>query len=458
VGVDNTDWWSVDKWNDYMRDLSPLAIDTTIHWDTLEICVGFLCDTTDLPPHSLGLQVDDITIVAHTGEHFDLGVTAVQLPSPNANDISLFMDTVAVTNFGLETAHIWDYGIVMGIQDSSGAFVFGPTFVASFAPQIDPGSTKKVPVDTTICNWTLTEEGNYQFLIWTFWPPDTNTVNDTLKTWWSSKDHTYPGVYNYPAGCGELRRHDRGFYTYPQIERRDMSAGDIAAVHFTPSERFCPFDLRYVRPGMADSAIICTLTVWGSGSLPDEAPLLAAAGFDPAAGDSVDLSAIEALQDLCSDFWIGIKFPTGCGAIMGMEMEESEPEEYPGRCWGRSYLKTDTTGWEWPPLEYDWLITTGIAWRTVDPQISLTDGSLHFDWTDVSQAGRYFIYRQNEPSAAVPALFDSTAVSEYTDSGAAGDTAVHYYYRFRTAHQDGISYDRLSREVGEFDRSLENGP
>jgi len=452
--INDDSWWCVDQWSDWMHDLSPLVTDSTIVWDTLQVAIGVsngFMDTTG----TVGLQVDHITLSGRVGAPSDIGVSAMKIPGPNANDMEIVIDSVAITNYGFNVAASGCYQVFMTVLDTSRAPVFGPAQVLDFlkAPNVEPLETVMAALDTTASAFTLIEAMDYEMKVWTLWPSDTSAYNDTLTTL-SAKAKHYPGFTNHPAGCGELRYHDQGFYTYPEIERRDMSAGDIAAVHFTPAERFRPFDLRYVRPAVADSAVVCSLKVWGSGSTPDEATLLAAIAFDPSVANNIDLDSYQALKDLCSDFWIGIEFPAGCEAIMGAEMEESDPDEYPGRCWDRSYLKTNTSGWD--RQDFDWLIMAGTAWRTVDPEISVVDGALYFDWADVGQAGRYLIYRQTGPSAAVPVLYDSTIVSEYTDGGAVGDTAVQYHYRFRTVHQDGTGYDKLSREVGEFDRFLEN--
>jgi hypothetical protein len=458
-GISNENWWCIDQWSDWMHDMSPLVTDTTILWDTLQTALGLQTtahlDTTG----TVGLQVDRITLSGRMGAPYDIGISAMKIPGPNANDIEVIIDSVTIVNYGFNTAASGTYQVFMTVLDSNLTAVFGPTQVLAYgdAPNIDPLDQATVNLNDA-ATFTLTEEMAYDIKVYTSWVLDTTTVNDTLKLPYAAKADRYPRFYNYPAGQGELRHNDRGFYTYPDFDYRPMSAGDIAAVHFTPSDRFFPFDLRWAQPELADSAVTCSLKVWGSGPLPDEAPLLATVGFDPATGDSIDLSAIEPLQDLCSDFWIGVEFPAGGEAVMGMEMEESEPWEYLGRCWGRSYLKTDTTGWEWPPLDYDWLITAGISWRTVAPEIYKVKDDLHIIWDNVSQAGQYYIYRQTEPDTAIAAPFDSTPIASYTDTGAVGDTAVHYYYWLHTVHQDGQIYDKLSHGVGEFDIHTTNQP
>jgi len=459
--IDNNSWWCVDQWSSWMHDMSPLVTDSTIIWDTLQVAIGVLTgpgmDTTG----TVGLQVDHITLSGRIGAPYDIGVSAMKLPGPNANDVAVTINSVAITNYGFNVACSGCYQVFMVVLDTSRMAVFGPAQVLDFlhAPNVWPLETVMAPLDTTQSTFTLTEEMDHDIKVWTFWPSDTSVYNDTLKTPFSAKADHYPGFFNYPAGCGELRRHDQGFYTYPQIERRDMGAGDIAAVHFTPDESLYPFDLRLGLPEIKGIGETYNFKVWGSGNTPDEAPLLANIPFTTTTGDTlkywrIELDTIDALQHLSSDFWMGVEFITETGDdVMGTESAENNQL---GRNWGHSYLDTDTTTWE--AYDYDWVISAVIGWRTVDPEIYKAKDDLHILWEPVSQAGQYYIYRQTQPDLGVPVLFDSTTASEYTDAGAVGDTTVQYYYRFRTIHQDGIAYDKLSREVGEFDRFLTNEP
>ena len=91
---------------------------------------------------------------------------------------------------------------------------FGPTQVLAYgdAPDIDPLDQTTVNLNDA-AKFTLSEEMAYDIKAYTSWVLDTTTVNDTLKTPFSAKTDRYPGFYTHPAGQGELRYHDRGFYT-----------------------------------------------------------------------------------------------------------------------------------------------------------------------------------------------------------------------------------------------------
>jgi|GEM_PF-1216820 len=465
-GVTTGDWWNTDQWSDFMHNMTPLVTDTTMTWDSLQVQIGFSSDAGWDTTGYTGLSVDDVTLSGRIGAPYDIGVSALKVPSPNANDVEVVVDSVAITNYGFNVASSGVYQVYMAVLDTNRTAVFGPTQVLDFlnAPNVEPLETVMAPLDPTVAKFTLTEEMAYDIKAWTFWASDTSDYNDTLKIEEHSTDTKqtaiYPSFYNYPAGQGQLRYNDQGLYYYPYINIRSMGDGDIAAVHFEPDADFMPFWIRLGLFQMADSNHTCTFHVWGSGNTPAEAPLLTSVTIN-SDSSRVVLSDSTALEHLSSDFWMGVEFATGCGSIMGTETGENDPEEYPGRNWGHSYLYTDTTGWE--PYDYDWLLDAVISWRTVDPEAlpSLSgppknsSGNLYLDWADVSQSQDYLIYRSTHIESTFPFL-DSTAVSNYTDVGVVGNTGTHYYYLFNSRHQDGGVYDKTSKAIGEFDRSLLN--
>ena len=461
AGVDNNTWWNTDNWSDFMHDMSPLVTDSTITWDTLQVQIGFSSDAGWDTTGTIGLQVDDVTLSGRIGAPFDIGVSALRIPGPNANDREVVIDSVAITNYGFNVAASGTYQVFMCVLDTDQVAVMDTTQVLEFgsAPNIEPLETAIAYLDPDQAKFTMTEEMSYDIKIWTFFPSDTSAYNDTLKVDDGTKADYYPGFFNYPAGQGQVRYHDQGYYNYPYINIRTMSDGDIAAVHFTPDESLYPFDMRLALPQMADSNHTYNFKVWGSGNTPDEAPLLysTTANSD---SDRIVLSEVPELQHLSSDFWMGCEFATGRGSVMGAEISENDQL---GRNWGHSYLDTDTTTWEL--YDYDWLITAVISYRTIDaealPSLSgppkNSSGNLYLDWADVSQAKDYLIYRSTHVESTFPFL-DSTAAatSSYSDVGVVGNTGTHYYYLFHTRHQDGGVFDKTSKAIGEFDKSLSN--
>jgi len=464
-GLTNDQWTNNQNWagdtTGHMYSLTKLITDPTIVWDTLQVRVGFFSDVGADTSSTYGLQVDDLTLYGRIGAPYDLGVSAMKIPGPNANDREVVIDSVALTNYGFNVAASGVYQVFMAVLDTNRMAVFGPTQVLDFlnAPDVEPLETVMAPLDPTVAKFTMTEEMSYDVKVYTYWPSDTSGYNDTLKTEYTAKADYYPGFFNYPAGQGQLRYHDQGFYYYPYINIRSMSKGDIAAVHFTPDESLYPFDMRLALPQMADSNYTYTFHVWGSGNTPDEAPLLYSVSAN-SDSDRIVLSDVGELQHLSSDFWMGCEFPNPVGAIMGLE--SSENAGVVGRNWGHSYLDTDTSTWEL--RDTDWLITAVISWRTIDPEAlpSLSgppsknsSGNLYLDWADVSQAKDYLVYRSTHVESTFP-LLDSTTVSNYTDVGVVGNTSTHYYYLFHTRHVDGGIFDKTSKAIGEFDTSLLN--
>jgi hypothetical protein len=469
AGVDDNAWWNTDQWSNFMTDMTPLVQDTTIVYDTLQVQIGFSSDAGFDTTGYIGLQVDDVTLAGRIGAPYDVGVSAMKLPNPNANDLEVVVDSVTITNYGFNTAASGTYQVYMCVLDTFGVAAMDTTQVLAFgdAPNIDPLEQAMVNLNAD-AKWTLTEE-QYPMTVkvWTAWALDTTAWNDTLKVYEHSTDTkqawVYPDFYNYPAGQGALRYNDGGLYYYPYINIRTMSDNDIAAVHFTPDPDFYPFWIRLGLFQMADSNHTCTFHVWGSGNTPAEAPLLTSVTIN-SDSSRVVLSDSSALEHLSSDFWMGIEFPTGRGSVMGVETGENDPDEFVGRNWGHSYLYTDTAGWV--QYDFDWLIDAVISWRTVHaeampslsgPPAKNSSGNLWLNWPDVSQAKDYLIYRSTHVESLFPFL-DSTALgtSDYTDVGVVGSTTTHHYYLFNTRHQGGFIYDKTSGAIGEFDIDLQN--
>ena len=69
---------------------------------------------------------------------------------------------------------------------------------------------------------------------------------------------------------------------------------------------------------------------------------------------------------------------------------------------------------------------------------------------------RYVVYRSTSAGTEGDSLA-GTADGEYTDVGAAGDTATSYYYTVKAVGSGGLKSEG-SNQVGEFDRSLVNAP
>ncbi len=467
-GVTDAAWWNCDQWSEWIHLMSPLVTDSTITWDSLQVQIGFSSDAGWDTTGTIGLQVDDVVLSGRIGAPYDIGVSALKIPGPNANDREIVIDSLAITNYGFNVASSGVYQVYMAVLDTARVAVFGPTQVLDFlnAPNVEPLETVMAPLDPTVAKFSLTEEMSYDIKVYTTWASDTSAYNDTLKTEYTAKANYYPGFYNYPAGQGQVRYHDQGFYNYPYINIRTMDAGEIAATHFTPDESLYPFDMRLGLPELKGIGETYNFKVWGSGNTPDEAPLLASIPFTTTTGDTlknwrIELDTISALQHMSSDFWMGVEFPdTTADYVMGTESAENDPL---GRNWGHSYLHTDTTTWE--AYDYDWVITAVISFRTIDPEAlpSLSgppknsSGNLYLDWADVSQAKDYLIYRSTHVESTFPFL-DSTAAatSSYSDVGVVGNTGTHYYYLFHTRHQDGGVFDKTSKAIGEFDKGLSN--
>jgi len=473
-GVTNSEWWTVYQWSDFMHDMSPLITDTSIHWDSLQVAVGFFSREATPPVGGLGLKVDDITLFGRIGYPNDLGVTAAKIPMPNSNDVRLYMDTVAVENYGFNTAGGGNYFIKMTIVDGANNVVFGPATQIAHPgppppPDIPPLQTRKVALDTSVANFTLTQEGPYTFYIWSEWTAvtDDDGSNDTLATEYTppSKALHYPDTYNYPAGLAELRYHDQGLYMYPYFNVREMLPGEIAAVHFTPEERFYPFDLGLAIPHFNSDGSNVTLKVWGPGVDDDHPGTL---WFDSTFTTTVDslitpypinLDLVANLQHLSTDFWMGVEWADTVDRCMAYE--GGDDPTLSTVQWNHSYLYTEGA---WEQHSNDWYFEGMIRFRSVVDPIAVTpsqsgppknsSGNLYLDWNDVSQTYHYRIYRGTDAYGSA-ALFDSAAASNYTDnSGVVGDVNTHYYYQILPVHQDSSIYGKASKRVGEFDRSV----
>ncbi len=457
--IDNFQWWHNDAWSDTLFDLTPLLTDPPVPWDTMQVCVGFLSSGTDDTTGTVGLQVDDIALIGEVGvfAEIDIGVTAARISSPNANDVVLSMDTVAVTNYEPAAVTPGTYVVRMTILDSTGTAVFGPGTVISATPtpQIDSLATAKVPLDISACRWTLSEEGWYSFRIWTEAVGtylDTNPDNDTLK----NDDSSLPAAYNYPAGTGELRYHDQDFYSYDHNSAIWLNTDMIAAVRFTPDPGLYSFDLRWAQLIIREYGYDFDLLVFGPGDETQPGALLATVPFSTPDNDGskrsqfVDLNAAPALRDLTSGFWMGIQPHTDTMPDKVSYFEGNDPDILGG--WNYSYLYDGAT---WEKREWDWIITAGISFRTIFPMAEKSGDDLHLNWVDVSQAAKYYVYRETDPEPDPIAPFDSTTVSSYTDPGVVG-IGAGYYYWFHTVHQDNFVYDKLSEPVSEFGRQLRN--
>jgi hypothetical protein len=457
LNFNDDDWWSLSDWDEDIRNLTTL-IDST--WETMQVAILLHSDDDEPGINAVGLKLDDITISSGPIYRRDIGVTAAKIPSPNANDVQLDMDTIAVTNYDTIAVGPGDYLVKMTITDSTGAAVFGPgTIVSEFpTPQIDPMDTVKVLLDTSVCHWTLVEEGNYTFRIWTECIDnnvETNPANDTLK----NDAGSFPMAHNYPAGTGELRYHDQDFYSYAYYSVEQLYSGEIAAVRFTPDARLYPFDLKWIDIMALEESYPYEyyLLVYGPGDETQPGPLWASIPFSISTylGDKVlqriDVDTISALRNLSSEFWVGVKRQTKPPPQPQICYEEWDPDVL-GE-WGHSYFYN---GSSWEKREWDWIFTAGISFQVVFPEVEKAGDNLHLEWDDVSQAAKYYVHRDTNPYAESPALFDSTTVSHYTDPGVVG-VAGGYYYWFHTVHLDGIVYDKLSENVGEFGRQLSNG-
>jgi hypothetical protein len=53
-------------------------------------------------------------------------------------------------------------------------------------------------------------------------------------------------------------------------------------------------------------------------------------------------------------------------------------------------------------------------------------------------------------------VWKSADTSNYAYISPVGDTSTQYFYIIQTRHQNGKTYDKLSKMVGEFDRHLTN--
>ena len=452
---DDNDWWDMSQWGDIIRDLSPL-LDST-NWDSMQVAIYVYTDSDEPQPGNAGFQVDDVIITGQVGNYYNIGVTAARIPFPNSNDVEAHLDTVAVTNHQANTVGPDDYQVRMTILDSTGAAVFGPGTAISLSPtpQIDSAATVKVPLDPSAGSWTPAEEGLYTFKIWTECTGHHEEVfpdNDTLKNGAGS----LPAAYNYPAGTGGLRYHDQDYYSYDHNSAICMHTDMIAAVRYTPDPGLYPFDLKWAELVIREYGYDFDLLVFGPGDETQPGALLATIPFStPDNGGSkglqfVELSATPALRNLTSKFWMGIQSHTITHPEKVLYYESYDPSIL-GR-WDHSYFYD---GVSWEKRTCDYVFTAGISFRSVFPEAEKSGDDLHIDWNDVSQAAKYYIYREMDSEPEPTAPFDSTMVSDYTNFGVVG-AGAGYYYWFHTVHQDNVVYDKLSESVSDFGRELRN--
>jgi len=88
-----------------------------------------------------------------------------------------------------------------------------------------------------------------------------------------------------------------------------------------------------------------------------------------------------------------------------------------------------------------------------------SSGDIFLSWTEPGSdlgVDYYVVYRATDPEAAMDSL-GSTSDTVYTDSGAAGDTLVQYYYTVRAVDTGG-QQSSSSNTVGEFDTYLPTAP
>ncbi len=453
---DDNGWWDMSQWSDIIRDLSPL-LDST-NWDSLQVAIYVYTDGDEPQPGNAGFQVDDVVVTGQLGNYYNIGITAARIPSPNSNDVQVHLDTVAVTNWQSNTVGPGDYHVRMTILDSTGAAVFGPGAVISLAPtpQIGSLATVKVPLDPSAGGWTPAEEGMYTFKIWTECTGNHEDIYQDNDTLWNDVG-AFPQAYCYPAGTGELRYHDQDFYSHAEDDAVSLGFSDIAAVRFILDPEMYPFDLEWIDIMMLEYGHDFDLLIYGPGSQTQPGTLLATVPFSVpnTFGDKelqrINVSAVSALKGLNSEFWVGVEadFTTSPFQVIYYEGSDSD---ILGE-WDHSYFYDGAT---WEKREQDWLITAGIRFRTIFPEGYAAGADLHLEWDDVSQAAKYYVYREADPEVGDPTLFDSTAVSQYTDPGVLGGPGSGYYYWFHTVHQDGVVYDKLSEPIGDFGRELTN--
>ena len=459
--IDNSQWWHNHAWSDTLFDLTPLLTDPPAPWDTLQVLVGFRSFSNDDTTGTVGLQVDDIALIGEVGVYteLDLGVTAARIPSPNANDVEVHLDTVAVTNYEPEAVDPGSYVVKMTIRnDNTGMAVFGPGTVISLAstPPIDSAATVKVPLDPSTGSWTPIMKGPHTFKIWTEctgYYADLFPDNDTLR----NDVGSFPGAFCYLAGTGEIRHHDQDFYSHSHTDAISLGSDEIAAVRVTPDAGLYPFDLKWVEVAIREYGYEFDLLVFGPGDETQPGALLAMIPFSTEnmlglkGTYQIDVSAVSALRDLSFEFWIGIS-PHLSTMFFTVACYENYDPDILGD-WGHSYFYDGAT---WEKQDRDWLMTAGTSFRTVFPQSFAVGDDLHLEWDDVSQAIKYYVYRESDPEVGEPALFDSTEVSQYTDPDVLGGPGSGYYYWFHTVEFDGQIYDKLSEPIGDFGRELTN--
>jgi hypothetical protein len=88
-----------------------------------------------------------------------------------------------------------------------------------------------------------------------------------------------------------------------------------------------------------------------------------------------------------------------------------------------------------------------------------SSGDIYLSWTEPGSdlgVDHYVVYRATDPEAGMDSL-GATGDTYYTDSGAAGDTLIHYYYTVKAVDTGGQKADQ-SNTVGEFDGYMLSAP
>ena len=166
----------------------------------------------------------------------------------------------------------------------------------------------------------------------------------------------------------------------------------------------------------------------------------------------INMDLVDNLQHLSTDFWMGIEWADTVDRCMAYE--GGDDPTLSTVQWDHSYLYTEGA---WEQFDNDWYFEAMIRFRgVIDPIVVVpsesgppknSSGNLYIDWNDVSQTYHYRIYRGTEAYGSA-ALFDSAAVSNYTDnSGVVGNVNTHYFYQILPVHQDSSIYGKASKPL-----------
>jgi hypothetical protein len=91
----------------------------------------------------------------------------------------------------------------------------------------------------------------------------------------------------------------------------------------------------------------------------------------------------------------------------------------------------------------------------VEASAKSSSGNIHLNWTEPENTegvDHYVVYRSTQADQLGDSLATSSQ-SAYTDTGAVGNTSVHYYYTVKAVDEVGNRSEQSNR-VGEFDRAL----